>query len=125
MGRSCRIMKRFWRSPATEKDCGPSGCRWRARRSHGEIWTASRVIKLPEIKGIGLGDADVTVAGDQIWLVYRTNQGLFQQRFNLDGSRADDQATRVAYQKAGNGNGRGDWVTIGAMTMLTFLILIA
>jgi len=29
------------------------------------------------------------VAGDQIWLVYRTNQGkLFQQRFNLDGSRA-------------------------------------
>src|SRR5207244_7610929 len=56
--------------------------------SLGEIWTPTRVIKLPAIPGIALGDADVTVAGDQIWLVYRTNQGkLFQQRFNLDGSR--------------------------------------
>ena len=94
--------------------------------SLGEIWTPTRVSKLPAIPGIALGDADVTVAGDQIWLVYRTNQGkLFQQRFNLDGSRADDQATAVVYLKAGNGNGRGDWMQIGAMTMLTLLILIA
>jgi hypothetical protein len=94
--------------------------------SLGEIWTPARVIKLPAIAGIGLGDADVTVAGDQIWLVYRTSQGkLFQQRFNLDGSRADDQPTQVVWLKPGDANGRGDWMTIGAMTMLTLLILIA
>ena len=94
--------------------------------SLGEIWTPTRVIKLPGIAGIALGDADVTVAGDMIWLVYRTNQGkLFQQRFNLDGSRADDQATLVNYLRANNTSGRGDWMTIGAMTMLTLLILVA
>jgi len=94
--------------------------------SLGQIWTANRVIDLPAIPGIGLGDADVTVAGDTIWLGYRTNQGrLFQQRFNLDGSRADDQAKPVDFIKAGNNAGRGDWVTIAAMTMLTLLILIA
>jgi hypothetical protein len=94
--------------------------------SLGEIWTPNRTIPLPAIAGIGLGDADVTVAGDQIWLVYRTNQGkLFQQRFNLDGSRADDQAKVVDFQKASTLAGRADWMTIGAMTMLTLLILIA
>ncbi|HEV8377226.1 MAG TPA: hypothetical protein VGP99_00125 [Tepidisphaeraceae bacterium] len=94
--------------------------------SLGEIWTPNRVIKLPAIAGIGLGDADVTVAGDTIWLVYRTNQRkLFQQRFNLDGSRADDKPTEVNYLKAGDSSARGDWMTIGAMTMLTLLILIA
>jgi hypothetical protein len=93
--------------------------------SLGEIWTPTRVIKLPAIAGIGLGDADVTVAGDQIWLVYRTNQGkLFQQRFNLDGSTADDKASPVVWLKPADGSGRGDWMTVGAMTMLTFLILI-
>ena len=50
---------------------------------------------------------------------------LFQQRFNLDGSRADDQATLVNYLRANNTSGRGDWMTIGAMTMLTLLILVA
>ena len=94
--------------------------------SLGEIWTPNRVIKLPEIPGIGLGDADVTVAGDTIWLVYRTNQGkVFQQRFNLDGTRADDAAAPVAYVKAGSEGARNDWMTIGAMTLLTLLILIA
>jgi len=94
--------------------------------SLGEIWTASRVIKFPAIAGIGLEDADVTVAGDQIWLVYRTSGGkLFQQRFNLDGSRADDQPTPVISVKVANGAARGDWMTISAMTMLTLLILIA
>jgi hypothetical protein len=91
----------------------------------GEIWTPNRVIKLSPIAGIGLGDADVTIAGDTIWLVYRTSKGLFQQRFNLDGSRADDQAKPVDFIRAGNNAGRGDWVTIAAMTMLTLLILIA
>ena len=93
--------------------------------SLGQIWTPNRVIELPAIPGIGLGDADVTVAGDTIWLVYRTNQGkLLQQRFNLDGSRADDQATPVVFVKAGADGGRADWMTIGAMTMLTLLILV-
>ena len=94
--------------------------------SLGEIWTPNRTIPLPAIAGIGLGDADVTIAGDQIWLVYRTNQGkLFQQRFNLDGSRADDQPKAVDFLKASTLGGRADWMTIGAMTMLTLLILIA
>jgi len=74
----------------------------------------------------GLSDADVTVAGDQIWLVYRTSPSkLFQQRFNLDGSPSDDQPTQVNYLRANNNAGRGDWMTIGAMTMLTLLILVA
>jgi hypothetical protein len=94
--------------------------------SLGEIWTPSGVIKLPAIAGIALGDADVTVAGDTIWLVYRTNQGkLFQQRFNLDGSHSDDKATEVNFLRITNNGARSDWMTIGAMTMLTLLILIA
>jgi hypothetical protein len=94
--------------------------------SLGEIWTPSRVRKLPPIAGIGLGDADVTVAGDQLWLVYRTSPSkLFQQRFNLDVSPSDDQPTPVNYNRANNNAGRGDWMTIGAMTMLTLLILVA
>jgi len=97
----------------------------RHRSSLGEIWTPSRVIKLPSIAGIGLGDADVTVAGDQIWLVYRTNQGkLFQQRFNLM-ARGRRSAHAGELSQAGNGAGRGDWMTIGAMTVLTLLILVA
>jgi len=92
----------------------------------GLIWTANRNIKLPEVGGVAVGDADVTVAGDQIWVVYRNSQGkLFQQRFNLDGLPADEKATPVVWLKAGDANGRGDWMTIGAMTMLTLLILIA
>jgi hypothetical protein len=93
--------------------------------SLGQIWTPSRVIKLPDNPGVGLGTADVTVAGDQIWLVYRTNQGkLMQQRFNLDGTRSDDKPTEVNYQRANNTSARSDWMTISAMTMLTLLILV-
>jgi len=92
----------------------------------GVIWTANRIMKLPEGGGIEAGDADVTVAGDMIWLVYRTNQGkLLQQRFNLDGSRADEKATEVNFLRANNNGARNDWITIGAMTMLTLLFLIA
>ena len=91
----------------------------------GEIWTPNRSIKLPEIKGIEVGDADVTVAGDQIWLVYRNNQGkLFQQRFNLDGS-APEQPSAVVSKRPPSMNSHSDWITIGVMTMLMFLILSA
>jgi hypothetical protein len=59
----------------------------------GNIWTPTGSIELPINPEIGLGEADVTAAGDTIWLVYRNKQGkLYQQRFNRDGSR-DDQPT--------------------------------
>jgi hypothetical protein len=92
----------------------------------GQIWTINRPITLPDVSGIDVGDADVTIAGDTIWLVYHNNQGkLLQQRFNSDGSKVDDTAKEVSWNKPQGANNHGDWITIGVMTMLTFLILSA
>jgi hypothetical protein len=91
----------------------------------GQIWTPNGNIKLPANPGVALGDADVTVAGDQIWLVYRKDGKLFQQRFNRDGSTAEQQATQVSWLRPPGGAVNSDWWTIGVMTLLTFLILSA
>jgi hypothetical protein len=96
---------------------------WADLETFGEVWTPGGNMMLPANPGVATSDADVTVAGDTIWLVYRNQGKLFQQRFNRDGSKADEQAAQVQWTRPPSGPGNTEWLTIVVMTVLVMGVL--
>jgi len=88
----------------------------------GEIWTATRRVSLaPWEPAPPAGDMDLTVAGDQIRLIFERDKGLFEQRYNLYGSL--DGGPIAVGVAAESGEPSTKWLMMTVMTVVAIFVV--
>lgn len=90
----------------------------------GAIHTLERPtpISLPKLSRVP-DQLDLTVAGDQIWVLFQSEQKRYQQRLGLDGSESESAPVQISAVASRSELPKEHWFTIGIMTVLTLLIL--